>query len=279
MRLALKTSPEETTWVNLRTVWSVADTDSLYESAWLYDHMHPVFASPDQAILESWTALAALASATSRLRLGVMVTGTIYRSVSLLAKMACTVDHISGGRLELAVGAGWNADEAKAYGLELGTVRDRCDRFDETMEALLKLLGGGPVDFRGQFVHLEQAYCVPRPVQTPRPPIWIGGTGPRRTLPAAARWADYWNFPVGTVEEFKLALDRLQECCLAIGRTPGSIVPTAQVRHAPEADPALVASEARAFDDAGAELVVIFLDPPYSPLSVEKLSAALQEVV
>jgi F420-dependent oxidoreductase-like protein len=278
VRLAFKTSPENTTWTAIREVWRLADDIELFEAGWLYDHLHPVFGAQSDPILESWTALSALAQATRRLRLGVMVTGIIYRHPALLAKMAATVDHISSGRLELALGAGWNEEESDAYGIELGTVRERFNRFEEAMQVITCLFAQEATDLSGRYFTLHQARCEPKPIQEPHPPIWIGGVGPRRTLPAAARWAQYWNFPVGTVEEFLRSREQLDRCCEAIGRSPETITATAQVRHPAGADSKAVAHEVAAFHAAGASLVIVLMDPPHRPDVLESLAGALQLV-
>jgi len=276
MRLAFKTSPENTSWGALRDVWRVADDTEVFESGWLYDHLHPVFGERGDPILESWTTLSALAEATHRLRLGIMVTGIIYRHPALLAKMACTLDHVSGGRLELALGSGWNEEESEAYGIELGGLKERFDRFEEALTVLTSLFTEEATDFVGRYFTLREARCAPKPLQFPHPPIWIGGVGPRRTLPAAARWAQCWNFPLGSVDEFIRSRAELRRCCEAIGRAPESITCTAQVRHPAEAEPRVIADEVQAFRDAGADLVIIFMDAPHRPQVLESLALALR---
>ena len=137
--------------------------------------------------------LAALAQATRRIRLGCQVTGMIYRHPAVLANMAATVDIISGGRLELGLGAGWNQMECDAYGIDLPPLRERFDRFDEGVEAIVGLLSQTTTTFAGQYVKLTDARCEPKPVQRPHPPITIGGRGKQRTLRTVARWAQQWN--------------------------------------------------------------------------------------
>ncbi|HVN50816.1 MAG TPA: LLM class flavin-dependent oxidoreductase, partial [Acidimicrobiales bacterium] len=120
MRFAIKTSPQHTTWPDMLAVWRAADDIDLFESGWTFDHFYPIFTEdPSGPCLEGWVTLAALAQATTRLRVGVLVTGMPYRHPAVLANMAATIDVISGGRLELGLGAGWNTDEANAYGIDL----------------------------------------------------------------------------------------------------------------------------------------------------------------
>src|SRR5207244_5476284 len=157
-----------------------------------WDHFYPLSGDLTGPNLEGWTTLAALAQATTRLRVGVMVTGNIYRHPAVLANMAATVDVISDGRLELGIGAGWNQQECDAYGIELPALKERFDRFDEALAVIVGLLTNETTDFEGRYYRLREARCEPKPVQRPHPPICVGGAGERRTLPAAARWAQPW---------------------------------------------------------------------------------------
>ena len=134
MRFAFKTAPQHTTWADILAVWQEADDIEIFESGWLFDHFYPIVGDSAGPCLEGWSALTALAQATSRLRLGTLVTGIHYRHPAVLANMAAAVDIISGGRLELGIGAGWNQEESGAYGIELGTPRERSDRFDLALD-------------------------------------------------------------------------------------------------------------------------------------------------
>ncbi|MGA3222003.1 MAG: LLM class flavin-dependent oxidoreductase, partial [Acidimicrobiales bacterium] len=121
MRFAFKTSPQETTWADMLAVWKVADDIELFESGWTFDHFYPIFSDSAGPCMEGWVTLTALAQATKRLRMGTLVTGIHYRHPAVLANMATTLDIVSGGRLELGIGAGWNEEESGAYGIALGT--------------------------------------------------------------------------------------------------------------------------------------------------------------
>ncbi|HEY1487562.1 MAG TPA: LLM class flavin-dependent oxidoreductase, partial [Micromonosporaceae bacterium] len=140
MRFAVKTAPQHTTWANMLAVWQEADRIDLFESAWTFDHFYPISGDSHGSCLEGWSMLAAMAAATQRIRLGVLVTGIHYRHPAVLANMAATIDVISGGRLELGIGAGWNEEESGAYGMELGGPRERSDRFEEATQVLVSLL-------------------------------------------------------------------------------------------------------------------------------------------
>ena len=275
MRFAIKTRPEHTTWAQIRDVWVAADEVSLFESAWNWDHFYPLsgdFAGPN---LEAWTMLAALAQATSRIRLGCQVTGMIYRHPAVLANMAATVDIISGGRLELGLGAGWNQMECDAYGIELPPLRERFDRFDEGVEAIISLLSNTLTTFDGHYVRLTDARCEPKPVQRPHPPVTIGGRGRTRTLRTAARWAQQWNAITSDPQEWASLKRTLVEHCGAVGRDPGEITCSVNVRVEGTDAIKRAAGQAAAYRDAGADLVILNLPVPAEPAMLEPLAEAV----
>ena len=138
-------------------VWQAADDIEVFESGWTFDHFYPIFSDPTGPCLEGWVTLTALAQATTRLRVGVLVTGIHYRHPAVLANMASTLDIVSGGRLELGIGAGWNEEESGAYGIALGTVKERFDRFEEACEVLTGLLSQETTSFDGSFYRLTEA--------------------------------------------------------------------------------------------------------------------------
>src|ERR1039458_6055610 len=179
MRFAFKTAPQNTTWPDMLAVWKEADDIAIFESGWTFDHFYPIFSDSAGPCLEGWTTLAALAQATRRLRLGALVTGIHYRHPAVLANMAATLDIVSGGRLELGIGAGWNEEESGAYGIELGGPAERSDRFEEACQVIVSLLTRETTDFAGRYYQLTSARCEPKPVQQPHPPIVIGGSGAR----------------------------------------------------------------------------------------------------
>jgi F420-dependent oxidoreductase-like protein len=276
MRFAIKTSPQHTTWGDMLDVWRAADGVDVFESAWLFDHFYPIFSDPTGDCLEGWTALAALAAATERIRLGVMVTGMPYRHPAVLANMVATIDVIANGRLELGLGAGWNEEECDAYGIALGTLKERFDRFDEGVEAIASLLANDRTTFAGDYVRLNDAMCNPKPVQRPYPPIWIGGGGEKRTLRTVARWAAYWNMAGGEPATFAAKLAVLRDHCAALGRDPAEVTPTTQLRVPEDGDYAPLAEQVAAFGAVGCELVVLMLPPPHRAAAVEPLAEALR---
>ncbi len=272
----IKTPPQHGPWADFLEVWRAADNMEIFESAWTMDHFYPLTPPLDGTHLESWTALAALAQATKRLRLGCMVNGMHYRHPAVTANAAVTLDHISGGRFNLGLGAGWFEPESIAYGIPLGTLKERFDRFDEGLEVITSLLTNEFTDFDGKYYQLTNARCEPKPVQA-RIPIVIGGKGPNRTLPAVARWADHWDMTAPeSPESWKALSDVLDQRCAAIGRDPGEIRRSIHLMWAEEADPSAMAAKAIAFGEAGVDLVIFSMRAPYKVARIEPLVKALE---
>jgi F420-dependent oxidoreductase-like protein len=276
MRFAFKTAPQNTTWEDMLAVWRAGDEIELFESAWNFDHFYPIFSDSTGPCLEAWVTLTALAQATRRLRLGALVTGIHYRHPAVLANMAASLDIVSGGRLELGIGAGWNEEESGAYGIELGSPRERSDRFEEACEVLVGLLSQETTTFTGQYYRLTDAMCNPKPVQRPHPPICIGGSGERRTLRTAARFAQHWNFVGGTVDEFRAKRDVLYGHCADVGRDPADILLSSHVRFG--GDPKATAAAAAELGEAGVGLAIVQLPTPHRADVLGPLADALAEI-
>ena len=276
MRFAFKTAPQNTTWDAMLDVWRAADDIELFESGWTFDHFYPIVGDSAGPCLEGWVTLTALAQATRRLRFGTLVTGIHYRHPAVLANMAATLDIVSGGRLELGIGAGWNQEESGAYGIELGSPRERSDRFEEACEVLTGLLSQETTTFSGSYYQLTEARCEPKPLQQPHPPICIGGSGEKRTLRTAARFAQHWNFVGGTADQFIRAKDVLHQHCADIGRDPAEILLSTHVVYT--GDAAATAASAAALGEAGAELAIVHMRPPHTAAVLEPLANALAEL-
>jgi F420-dependent oxidoreductase-like protein len=276
MRFAFKTAPQHITWRAMLELWQAADDIEVFESGWTFDHFYPIFSDSTGPCLEGWMTLAGLAQATRRVRLGTLVTGIHYRHPAVLANMAATLDVMSGGRLELGIGAGWNEEESGAYGIELGTPRERSDRFEEACAVLTGLLSQPTTTFKGSYYQLADARCEPKPVQQPHPPICIGGSGRKRTLRTAARYAQHWNFVGGTPDQFRETRDVLHQHCADIGRDPAEILLSSHVMFT--GDPAETAASAAALGEAGVQLGIINLRPPHTAAVLEPLAAALAEL-
>jgi F420-dependent oxidoreductase-like protein len=208
-----------------------------FEGLWLYDHFHTMPDALPLACYEMWTTCAALAEATSSIRIGQLVGCNLYRSPALVAKMAASLDVICNGRLDFGLGAGWYEHEAVGYGYSFPSVGTRIDQLDEAMQIILGMwredrfhyegryyrVGVGAVrTFRGEEMEHDGAVCRPRPVQHPRPPIWIGGGGERKTLRVVAKYADYANYGF-TVEQAQHKNEVLDRHCEAVGRDPAEI--------------------------------------------------------
>jgi F420-dependent oxidoreductase-like protein len=218
-------------WRELLELWRFLEEETAVESLWVMDHLVAPLEGqlPEVPCFESWTALAAAAQATRRLRIGCLVIANTFRHPALLAKMAVTLDHISQGRLVLALGAGWHQEEHRAFGIPLPSMRERQDRLEEAA-ALLRAVfeAEGPVRFEGAYYRLEDASFLPGFVQKPHPPLMIGGGGERRTLRTAARYADAVNV-LGPVSVVRHKLAVLEAHCQREGRDYDAIQKTVHV--------------------------------------------------
>jgi F420-dependent oxidoreductase-like protein len=276
MRFAIKTRPEHQTWAQMREVWRAADQIDVFDSAWNWDHFYPLTGDLSGPNLEGWSMLAAMAEATSRIRIGCQVSGMIYRHPAVLANMAATVDIISDGRLELGLGAGWNQLECDAYGIDLPPLRERFDRFDEGVQAIIRLMTGSSTTFAGRYVTLTDARCEPKPVQRPHPPIVIGGRGKKRTLLSAARWAQQWHAITANPDDW-LDLKRvLLQHCSDVGRDPARIVCSVNVRMDSADDLESAVASAAAYGEAGADLIIFNLPLGATPAVLEPLASRLR---
>lgn len=191
-----------------------------FESVWDCDHFNQP-SRPTGPYFESWTLLAALAARTERIRVGVLVTCNTFRHPALLAHEALTVDHVSGGRLELGLGAGWFVPEHRQFGIGFPPPRELVDRFQEAVQIIDQLLRHGSATLAGRHYRLQGAHLRPTPVQRPRPPLTLGAHG-RRMLRICAEHADRWN-SFGTVEEMRERNAILDEHCATLGRDPGTV--------------------------------------------------------
>src|SRR3954454_9788336 len=182
MRFGLDVAQQRVSWDEL--VRRVKLAEGLgFDGAWGFDHFQPMYGDGPGEVFEGVTTLAALAGLTSRIRLGLLVTGVTYRHPSVFAAEALTIDHASHGRLELSLGAAWFDKEHHELGIPFPSTSERFDLLNDALEIITRLFTGETVDYQGRKVSLQQARMQPLPVQRPHPPIWIGGTGPRRTLP------------------------------------------------------------------------------------------------
>ncbi len=213
-----------------------------FDGAWGFDHFVPMYGEGPGNCFEGMTTLAALAGATRRIRLGLLVAGVTYRHPSIMASEAVTVDHASHGRLELSIGAAWFEKEHRQLGLEFPATGSRFDWLEDQLEIFKRLFTGDVVSYQGKRFSLQDAQLRPTPVQRPHPPIWIGGSGRRRTLPLVARYADVWH--AGSAEGYSELSAEIDRHCQSIGRDPAAIMrasslslsePMDQIRRSAEA--------------------------------------------
>jgi F420-dependent oxidoreductase-like protein len=278
MRFGIKTAPMNTTWQAMVDVWKEADRIELFESAWNFDHFEPIFSDRSGPCIEGWSMLAAMAAHTSRIRLGCQVTGMPYRHPAVLANMAATIDIISGGRLIIGLGAGWNQEESDALGIALPPLKERFDRFDEGIQVIIALLSEDRATFDGQYFQLREAWCEPKPIQRPHPPIAIGGNGEKRTLRAVARWAQHWNSTLPDVDQWKHKREVMHAHCADAGRDPSEIECSVNIRVDPATGAAGVAEKAAMWNEAGVDVAVIYLPPPHTPRILGELNDALKDL-
>jgi F420-dependent oxidoreductase-like protein len=222
MRFGLDVAQQRMPWDELVRRVRLAE-DLGFDGMWGFDHFQPMYGEGPGETFEGMTTLAALAGVTSRIRLGLLVTGVTYRHPSVLAAQAVTVDHASHGRLELALGAAWFDKEHRELGIPFPPTGERFDLLEDSLEIMTRLFTGEVVSYEGKTVSLHDASLRPVPVQKPHPPIWIGGTGPTRTLPLAARFADVWH-AFGTPNSLREASARLDALATEAGRDPASIM-------------------------------------------------------
>jgi F420-dependent oxidoreductase-like protein len=193
-----------------------------YDSLWVYDHFHTYPRTLVEATFECWTLMAALSQITSRAQLGQLVTCQGYRNPAYLAKMAACVDVMSGGRVEVGLGAGWFEAEHQAYGYPFPPIRERLDRMTETAQILKLMWTEERASFAGRYFTIEGAINEPKPLQRPHPRLWIGGTGEKVLLRSVAAHADGWNYN-RSPEEFEHKRAVLHRHCERVGRDPAQI--------------------------------------------------------
>ncbi|WP_129838322.1 LLM class flavin-dependent oxidoreductase [Streptomyces sp. RFCAC02] len=276
----IKTTPAHIPYEDLLRIWEEADGVPLIEHAWLWDHLLPVFGPADGPVLEGWTLLSALAARTGRIGLGLLVSGNRVRPPALLAKMAATVEVISGGRLTVGVGVGATAraggagggvparnpavDEYAAYGIGLVPPAEGVERLAESCEIMRRLWTEERVDFHGRHYRLRGGHLEPRPRR--HLPLLVGGAG-TRTLRVAAEHADIWNAPGPPHNDVAFLAERsrlLDRHCEAAGRAPEAVVRSVQT-HASAADPGRTRAVVRDLIAAGFTHIVLSLTPPFAP--------------
>jgi F420-dependent oxidoreductase-like protein len=253
------------------------DADELgYHAVWNYDHFYGLYLAGqplELPTLEGWTTLAAMGKVTKRARIGCMVTGVTYRHPAVLANMAVSVDHISGGRLDFGIGAAWHEPEHLTYGIPFPSAGTRIAMLDEACEIVRRLWTEDRVDHSGRFWTLHDAICEPKPVQA-KIPIVIGGSGPRKTLRVVAKHADEWNAPAADAAEYRRLSGILEEHCAEVGRDPSEIRRSVQQFIFSNDDETISAlpGQLEDLEEAGVQHVVLSFYTPPSRDILERLA-------
>jgi len=306
MELSIQTPQFQTSIAELTETWRHAERLG-FRSAWLMDHLVPILVPDTEPMLEAWTTLTAVLSATETIRGGVLVSAATFRHPALLARMAATLDHISGGRLEVGIGAAWCEPEHVANGLAFPPARDRLTILAEACSVLRLLWTEPEATFEGRHFNVRAARCEPKPIQTPLPML-IGGGGEKRTLRIVAQHADRWNGS-GSIPMMRHKIEVLHEHCAAIGRDPKTLALTIRneliiTPDRAEADRRLgemaafwgvdvEAARARTwvgnveevtgwlieYRDLGFDEAILTVDPPYATRAVEMLEMVAAETL
>lgn len=267
-RFGIMTAPMQVDYQDILRVWRAADAIPEIEHAWLFDHLMPIGGDPNGPIHEGWTLLSALAAQTQRLRLGLLVTSNRFRPPAMLAKIAATTDIVSGGRLDFGIGAGSRPShplarrEYDAHGLPFRDAAAAVTSLGEACTVVRRLwTEDEPFDFHGTHVDLTGAYCNPKPIQRPYPPILIGGRS-ASVLRLVAEHADLWNIPGGDIDDVAGRSALLDRCCTGIGRDPASVTRSIHLQVSYE-EPGITRDAIRAAVDAGFRHIVLGLPDPY----------------
>jgi F420-dependent oxidoreductase-like protein len=264
--LGIKITPQNCTIDELRSVWRIAD-EAGFDHLWAFDHFNPITTGLGGDVFEGMTLLAAMAEVTSRVRIGLMVAGNTYRHPAVLAKMATTIDHLSGGRLEFGLGASGVEIEHTMLGIPFSTPGERVRRLGEALTVCRMLWTEERSSFDGRYYTLTDAVSNPKPRQRPHPPIWVGGAGEKLTLRVVAEHADVWNV-VGSVEEVTHKSAVLDQHCADIGRDPSTLKRSIHPRFDP-ANPSAYVDLLHSYMEVGFTDNIVNL-----PLDVDQIKAA-----
>ena len=280
LQFGVQTPPQHVSYSQVQDIWLEAD-ELGYDSAFGFDHFLPIFSDPAGPCLEGWTLLAALAAQTKRLKTGLLVTGNTYRNPAVLAKMAATVDHVSGGRLILGMGAGWFKLEHDAFGIPFYTPGGRARRLVESVELVKMLFTQEKTTYEGKYYQIKDAPFEPKPLQKPYPPILIGGMGPKVVQPLVARHADIWHFFVrqGGAEAARKIAVKFDAICKEVGRDPAEIQKSTslspeQLKQSPDA----VRATVQAYADAGVQYFIVSMYPDYDVASFRRFAKEVMPV-
>jgi F420-dependent oxidoreductase-like protein len=236
IRFGIQTGQQGLEWKDMLSLWQKADAWG-YDSLWNFDHFYPIFVDPEGPCFEGWTTLSALAQATTRARIGHLVNGNTYRHPCVTAKMAATLDHISGGRLNLGIGAGWFELEHANFGIDFKTVPGRLAALDEACQIIRGMFTQPKTTVHGKHYTVTDAMCLPKPLQQPYPPIMIGGSGKQVLLKIVAKHADMWN-STGSAEHMRELIAVIKRHGDVVRRDPDRIEKTVMMPLCYKAAPA-----------------------------------------
>jgi len=258
LRFGVHTGPQHCTIDELRAAWRAADA-GVFDWASVWDHFTPaVIGETRGPCLEGVTAMTALAAETRHVTICCLVFCVLYRHPAVLAKAAVTIDHVSGGRMELGLGIGWHEAECAAYGIPFPSLRERLDRLEESARIIRLLFDEDTVTFHGRYYHLRDAHCEPHPLHRPR--LWIGGMGEKRLLRIVAERADGWNVPFISPETFAQKNAVLTQWCEHVGRDPARVMRTINLGLALAPDETAAKRKRAALDDQFGAMMS-FLEP------------------
>jgi alkanesulfonate monooxygenase SsuD/methylene tetrahydromethanopterin reductase-like flavin-dependent oxidoreductase (luciferase family) len=271
LRIGIKLS-QDAPIESYKAIWQIAD-DARFDHCWAMDHLASIGGiGEDRPIFDGWELLAAMAVATTHVRIGLLVTGITYRNPALLAKIATTVDHLSGGRLEFGIGAAWAANEHEMY--TISGLDHRVGLFSEGMQIIRSLWTEERTNFEGRYFTMKNAVANPKPVQMPYPPIWVGSSGPTM-LKLTARHADVWNAGGGAGRDVGTAVAasrELDEACAGIGRDPGEIRRSVQIPAS--GDPGEIIERVNAYYEAGFSEIIVMLSGGNMPTNADPVNTA-----
>ena len=279
-RFGIATAPQQVEYHDILRVWLEADAIPEIEHAWLFDHLMPIGGDPGGPIFEGWTLLSALAAQTQRLRLGLLVTSNRFRPPAMLAKIATTVDVVSGGRLDFGIGAGSRPShplarrEYDAHGLPYLDAAAAVGNLAEALTVIRRVwTEGEPFDFHGRYVDLTGAFGNPKPIQRPHPPIMIGGRS-AGVLRIVAEHADLWNIPGGDIDDAVSRSVLLDRFCAEIGRDPAAITRSIYLSVSSDQPGRTREAIAEAIA-AGFSHIVLGLSTPYPPGIAQRVADEL----
>ena len=274
MRFAFTAAQSNCTWAELAALWDTADQLDVFTTGWVYDHFYPLRTGPEEPTLEGWSCLAMLLARTKRLRGGVLVTGlptAIRQSWPTWPSLLTSPPGVDWSSASAPAGSKPNARRTAS---SWARSTERFDRLEEALTVIHSLLTRPTTDFEGRYYRLRDAWCEPKAMQQPHPPIVLGGKGERRLLPLVARFADHWNYSGEDPAEFARLRERLAELCDEQGRRIGDLTLSANVRPALN-DPGHVAGDAAAFGEAGADMVGVLIPRPYDARFLDQIASIL----